>query len=1061
MKTYTSGKICFLLVFLWPVLQIGHAQSSLSVEDKDAWSLSMFEPKTRPQFVYTFPEIDDAYGVAFRDINDDFLPDLYVVRFRNLNRLFINRGNNRGFRDRTIRTGLGGNLTPRREENLELGAAAVDVDNDGWVDIMITGWTSTTRLYHQERGFEFDNWTGRLALPDSIDANGAAWADIDGNGLLDVYLTDEHFPNHLFLQMEPGQFVNRSREMNVADSAISQSTAFSDVDGDGDPDLYVCNWFAPDRFYRNEDGRRFTRMTLDIPHLTDTLNSNGVTLADIDNDGDPDLLVTDRSGYTGLYRNNTDSKSDKWSFIEITVAMNLDNPYPAYGGLIADFNNDGWQDIFFTNIGPNILYLNDHGDRFIQAYREAAPEGISRQYSTGSAVADLQGDNDLDLFVANKDTISQLLINPLDRPNSAIRLTLEGVESNREAIGAKVWLYRNDDTTITGYREVVSASAYLSQSEPVVHLGTPQPGPYRAVIQFPSGKRITIDHLNPGDRKHISEMTGVVKTMIRARQWVGSRIYEREFWTDLLLFVLILIMLAGFSRLAMIRYRWSGVQITWYYGWSLFVIGIVYGIMANNRFPNVLEVEAGVVALGIVILTIVQEQLHSLKMKRYGYRRILQSFSEQVILIHANEMLYKRLTDVAVEAVGVEYSWVCVAAESDPGNWRMESVSGTHSVPESVELSEKIQEKLQRQPGGILSRAEALLPEKLTRNVAAIVLIKREMNLLALWGLGPLPRHRSLTDDDISIFAIVAREAALAIENNRYIVETRELTAEVTEARTREKYIAELEEKNNELQRLYQELQATQAQLIQSEKMSSLGQLVAGIAHELNNPISYIYANMATLKELTEKQLKDRTPLTTEDRKDLEAIIEESAEGSRRVKTLVDDLRNFSRLDEAEFKPADIHEGLNSTLKLLRKETADRITVHRKYGDVPAIQCMPGQLNQVFMNILLNAVQAIEGHGDIRIRTESDDNYVNIRIQDNGSGMTDENKQQMFNPFYTTKPVGQGTGLGLSISFSIIRAHRGELLVDSTPGKGTTMTIRLPIAGPDTKRDSEASSHDE
>lgn len=179
------------------------------------------------------------------------------------------------------------------------------------------------------------------------------------------------------------------------------------------------------------------------------------------------------------------------------------------------------------------------------------------------------------------------------------------------------------------------------------------------------------------------------------------------------------------------------------------------------------------------------------------------------------------------------------------------------------------------------------------------------------------------------------------------------------------------------------------------------------------------------------------------------------------MKTLVDDLRNFSRLDEAEFKPADIHEGLNSTLKLLRKETADRITVHRKYGDVPAIQCMPGQLNQVFMNILLNAVQAIEGHGDIRIRTESDDNYVNIRIQDNGSGMTDENKQQMFNPFYTTKPVGQGTGLGLSISFSIIRAHRGELLVDSTPGKGTTMTIRLPIAGPDTKRDSEASSHDE
>ncbi|OHB37930.1 MAG: hypothetical protein A3C38_03655 [Planctomycetes bacterium RIFCSPHIGHO2_02_FULL_50_42] len=289
------------------------------------------------------------------------------------------------------------------------------------------------------------------------------------------------------------------------------------------------------------------------------------------------------------------------------------------------------------------------------------------------------------------------------------------------------------------------------------------------------------------------------------------------------------------------------------------------------------------------------------------------------------------------------------------------------------------------------------------------------------------------------------------------------------ERKVRERTLA-LEEANQALQKAYKELQNAQAQLVQSEKMASLGQLVAGIAHEVNNPVSFIYGNMDHLTEyindikkvlagfmglkslnLEEKQQIDNLVQETDLDfllKDLDKLIKSCKNGAERTKDIVVALRSFSRLDEAALKDADIHEGIDSTLEILTHNYKNRITVHKEYGNIPKIRCYASQLNQVFMNLLANASQAIENNGDVWIKTQKKGENVLISIRDTGNGISEENMKKLFTPFFTTKPIGQGAGLGLSISYGIIEKHNGLIWAESKVGAGTTFNIELPLEGP-------------
>ncbi|CAN7457328.1 ATP-binding protein [Pseudoduganella sp. LjRoot289] len=274
-------------------------------------------------------------------------------------------------------------------------------------------------------------------------------------------------------------------------------------------------------------------------------------------------------------------------------------------------------------------------------------------------------------------------------------------------------------------------------------------------------------------------------------------------------------------------------------------------------------------------------------------------------------------------------------------------------------------------------------------------------------------------------------------------------------------------------QELISKLREAHEQLLQSEKMASIGQLAAGIAHEINNPVGFVNSNMGTLQNYVTTlfgvvdayeqilsspsapapvqariaAIRDEADLEFL-REDVTALVKESMDGLKRVKDIVQALKDFSHVGETEWQVADLHHGLDSTLNIVSNEIKYKCTVEKQYGALPQIECLASQLNQVFMNLLVNAGHAIKERGTITLRTGAENGWVWVEVGDTGCGIPQENLNRIFEPFFTTKPVGSGTGLGLSLSYGIVAKHGGRIEVASELGKGTRFTVRLPVKPP-------------
>jgi two-component system NtrC family sensor kinase len=257
-----------------------------------------------------------------------------------------------------------------------------------------------------------------------------------------------------------------------------------------------------------------------------------------------------------------------------------------------------------------------------------------------------------------------------------------------------------------------------------------------------------------------------------------------------------------------------------------------------------------------------------------------------------------------------------------------------------------------------------------------------------------------------------------------------------------------VEERTAEFLDANRKLKETQMYLIQTEKMASLGQLVAGIAHEINNPLAFVLSNLHSVAGWLEKLAEEQGERLSEPERALLAKagdrLRTARTGLDRVKELVLNLRTFSRLDEGEFKSVDIPESIEAVLMFLEHRMKDRIRVEKHYSPERTLYCYAGRVNQVFMNVLANAVEAIEGEGTITIRTEVEDGMFCISIRDTGAGIPEGIQGRIFDPFFTTKPVGQGTGLGLAISYGIVQAHQGSIEAASELGQGSEFRIRIP-----------------
>ena len=293
----------------------------------------------------------------------------------------------------------------------------------------------------------------------------------------------------------------------------------------------------------------------------------------------------------------------------------------------------------------------------------------------------------------------------------------------------------------------------------------------------------------------------------------------------------------------------------------------------------------------------------------------------------------------------------------------------------------------------------------------------------------------------------------------------------------------ELQQRHDELQRTYRRLAGAQEQLLQSEKMASIGQLAAGVAHEINNPIGYVHSNLGTLQEYTgalmaliegyANALAADDPASARETirgmrerldfdfisGDLPQLLAESREGIERVTKIVQDLKDFSRVGRDEpMRPSDLERGLESTLNIVWNDLKYKVRIEKHYGTLPLVECHASEINQVLMNLLINAGQAIGERGTISLATGSEDDEAWITISDSGCGIPEEALQKIFDPFFTTKPIGRGTGLGLAICYSIVAKHHGRIEVSSRVGAGTTFRMVLPVRQPASVGGSDAAA---
>ena len=429
---------------------------------------------------------------------------------------------------------------------------------------------------------------------------------------------------------------------------------------------------------------------------------------------------------------------------------------------------------------------------------------------------------------------------------------------------------------------------------------------------------------------------------------------------------------------------------------------------------------------------------------RSRYRAAVREISEAMVSMLSMREIGDRILVALTDTMGVSRAMVLIFDEHDrmlrPMAWRgdwdeediLVEIPSEHPIWKQLWMRREELSRVDFDEEPDSEKREVCWDVFDTLEVELLVPILFGVDLLGIIAVGRKVTGERLAGDDRQLLRTLANHSSMAIENAKAFDEIAKLN-ETLEARVEERT---------------RELRETQDQLMQSEKLKSLGQLVAGVAHELNNPIGFVHANMQLLEEFIQKLLEgEQSEADTERiREAISKLLSRSREGTERVKQIVQDLRTFSRMDQAELQEVDLHEEIDRTLALMEPQLKRGITVSRDYGALPRVRCYPGQLNQVFLNILMNACDALgEEGGKIEVRTRATLDGVRLEFHDDGPGIPPEVQGRLFDPFFTTKPVGKGTGLGLSLSHGIIDRHGGRISVDPDVEEGTTFSIDLPL----------------
>jgi len=497
-----------------------------------------------------------------------------------------------------------------------------------------------------------------------------------------------------------------------------------------------------------------------------------------------------------------------------------------------------------------------------------------------------------------------------------------------------------------------------------------------------------------------------------------------------------------------VAYGLASVVITGVYAVLIaFSDALIASFEVNTRSP---AFQVGFLFFAILLFNPIRNSLQrvvdrTFDRDRATYRQAVREISEAMVSMLSLREIGDRILIALTDTMGVERAMVLMLDDDErvlrPTAWRGDWDPA--SLATEIPASHPIWKHLWMRREELTRRDFDDEPDPEAREACRDVFDTLEMEILVpiLFGvdlLGVIAVGRKVTGerlgvDDRQLLRTLANQSAIAIENAQAYDEIAKLN-ETLEARVEERT---------------RELHQTQQQLVQSEKMKSLGQLVAGVAHELNNPIGFVHANLQLMNDYVAKLLaaEKGSPEAEKAQAAIGKLLSRSQEGTNRVKQIVLDLKTFSRMDQTAVQEVDLHEEIDRTLTLMEPRLKDAIAVERRYGTLPRVRCNAGQLNQVFMNLLMNACDALEeqGGGTIRISSQPQGDGVRLEFEDDGPGMPPDVQGRIFDPLFTTKEPGKGTGLGLSMSHQIIERHGGRMVVSSELGTGSRFIIDLPI----------------
>lgn len=558
------------------------------ISDDEGWisgdngTLVHFSSKVIPQSeqiklgfkaVIPFPyakNLDDEYGVAIDDINGDGLKDIYSVCLYNPNRLYINNSDkvsvaNALFMDEAAKRNANGvseseiiNYIPK----LHLGVGLADIENDGDPDIYICSLNEPNKLLINDgNGFFRDvSIQSNRAADISERTNCAIFGDVNNDGSLDLFITNEYSTNRLFINDGNGYFKEVTKDAGLTSVGGSMGASFTDIDGDGLLDLFVANWARTNNLYKNISKKNGEVRFVDITDKAGVggkpyTKSNGVCFADYNNDGLLDLFVTNRGASNRLYQNNGND-----IFEDVTEQVIGRDSMLSYGASFADFDNDGFLDLYIANVGENVLYKNLNGKKFVDVTIKFGAELSG--YCTGTATGDIDNDGDVDLYCANYTSgSSALFVNTIDDKNF-ITIDVNGTISNRDAIGTKVRLYSaghaEDENYLLGFREINGGNSYASKSSTQVHFGVNANQAYDIVILFPvSGIKKVLTGIKSGFQINVFEEDGFSRTATYFKKSIWRLIENRETQIEFIKFFVVVIIITLSINRGKKKYNWK------------------------------------------------------------------------------------------------------------------------------------------------------------------------------------------------------------------------------------------------------------------------------------------------------------------------------------------------------------------------------------------------------------------------------------------------------------------------------------------------------------------------